>query len=158
MKQEPSEVDQTRRSLELARAEVNRQHPDKAIEYVRALRFEDSEDGVGQLWLESRLVLAESYMAKGDAAAEAFFSDVFEAVQNSERIDPQFELRANEHFGDYLSSFAHCLSQARPRYDRAKRIAVELRQPEDTARIQLKIERMELAVDKHPESDNFTTL
>ena len=63
-----------RHMLDLARAEINRLQPDKAIQYVRELGIEP--DSVSRtLWIESQLVLAEAYLAKGDVAAESFFLD-----------------------------------------------------------------------------------
>lgn len=147
-----------RHMLDMARIEINRLQPDKAIQYVRELGLEPGPEGIGTLWLESQLVLAEAYLAKGDPVSESFFEDVLDTLAGLETPESGLELRADEHYGDYFSCFAGCPSKARPLYDRAKQIAVGLRLPEDTARIQLKIERLELSIDRNPELDNFGTL
>jgi len=94
-------------------------------------------------------------MAKRDAVADTFFEEALASIASLPETDPLLEQRANEHYADYLSNFAGCRSKARPRYDLAKQLAVGNHLDEDIARIQLKIECLELTIDGHPELENF---
>ncbi len=152
----PLDAGKIQRNLELARSAVNAGKPERAIELVSSMGLDGEQAGFERFWAESRLVLAEAYMAKRDAVAETFFEEAMASIASlSEQKESLLEQRANEHYADYLSNFAGCRSKARPMYDRAKQLAVVNHLDEDTARIQLKIELLELIIDSHPELENF---
>ena len=146
------------RTLELARAAVNQQNPDRAMALVDTLGFVGGEEGFERHWAESRLVLAEAYASKGDSAAEALFEEALESIKALPQPDESLDVRAHEHFGDYLRCFAQRPSLARQNYEIAKKKAIGLRTQEDSARIQLKIETIDLTMDQSPELENFKTL
>jgi len=145
-----------RRILDLARGHINAQRPDDALELLRALRKDVDVPDEGPLAAECRILLAEAYGAKGDPAADVFFPEALELVDRLENKRPDLELRANEHFGDYLFSFAGRRSQAQDYYKEAKQAAVLQRLNEDSARIQLKLIHTALWTDDDG-LDNFST-
>ncbi len=148
-------LSRARHLVELAKAANNQQNPDLALQHLK-----DAEpilrDSVGlDLLAELHLVFAEAFGAKGDAAAPGCFETTFEALGSLVQRAPGLELRANEHYGDYLCRFEKRPSIARERYVAAKRIATEMGLVEDSARIQLKITGLDLSADKDPEFENF---
>jgi len=151
----PLDAGKIQRTLELARNAVNTSKPDSAIELVSSLGLDGEQEGFERFWADSRLVLAEAYMAKRDGVAETFFEEALTSIAALAERDSMLELRANEHYADYLSNYIGCRSKARPRYDLAKQLAVENHLDEDIARIQLKIELLELTIDTHVELENF---
>jgi hypothetical protein len=153
--QSPLDAGKIQRTLELARNAVNTGKPDSAIELVSSLGLDGEQEGFERFWADSRLVLAEAYMAKRNAVAETFFEEALASIASLPEKDPLLEQRANEHYADYLSNFVGCRSKARPKYDLAKQLAVENHSDEDIARIQLKIELLELTIDGHVELGNF---
>lgn len=155
MNQSPLDAEKIQRNLELARNAINGGKPDRAIELISCLGLDGEQEGFERFWAESRLVLAEAYMAKRNAVAETYFEETRAAIRNLPEKYLPLELRANEHYADYLSNFVGCRSKARPLYDLAKHLAVTNRMDEDVARIQLKIELLELTIDNHPELENF---
>ncbi len=158
MNDDPIDRGKIQRILDLARAANNQQNPDQAIALIGKLGLDGSEEGLEREWAESRLILAEAYTAKGDQLAETLFEETFELLAQFSIPQVIPEIRAHEHFGDYLRRFAKRPSLARQHYDNAKAKAVDLHMEEDSARIQLKIETIELAMDQSPEAANFATL
>jgi hypothetical protein len=158
MSEDSTELGRIERGLELARAAVNQQNPDRAITLVNSLHLADNAGGLERQWAESRLILAEAYAATGDVAAEALFEEALELVRALPQVDHSLEVRVYEHWGDYLGCFAMRRSLALQKYETAKKKAIALRTGEDSARIQLKIEMIELTMDGSPELDNFKTL
>lgn len=155
MHSSPLDIGKIQRTLELARNAINAGKPDGAIELVGSLGLDGEQDGFERFWAESRLILAEAYMAKRKAVAETFFEEALASIVSLPERNSLLEQRANEHYADYLSNFVGCRSKARPRYDLAKQFAVENHLDEDIARIQLKIELLELTIDGHAELENF---
>jgi hypothetical protein len=158
MTDDPIDAEKAERALELARAAVNRQQPDQAIALVDSLRLRGDEVGFERHWAESRLLLAEAYLSKGDPSAEGLFDETFALLAQLPQSEIGLEIRANEHWGDYLRCFIKRPSLARSHYEIAKRRSVELHMEEDSARIQLKIEAIELGMDNSSEVENFKTL
>jgi hypothetical protein len=152
MNPEPLEFARTERILDIARTEINRSKPGKAIEILNTISRESLEEHHAA---ECRRLLAEAYMAKSDPVAGAFFEEAIASFESLQHRAHGHELLAREHFADYLLNYAHCPSKARPFYEAAKRIAVDLRVGQDCARIQMKIELLELSIDQNPELENF---
>ena len=125
---------------------------------VDSLRLRGDEEGFERHWAETRLLLAEAYSAKGDPSAEGLFEETFALLAQLPQPEATLEIRANEHWGDYLRCFVKRPSLARPYYENAKRRSVELHMHEDSARIQMKIEAIELSMDNSSQVDNFKTL
>ncbi len=146
-----------RHILESARKEINRQNAPLALEYLGGIRREIEQLAAGPLWAEHRLLLAEAEGAKGDPAAESLFEEALERILNLTDQRSDLELRAREHFGDYLLCFAHRPSLAQPQYERAKAIAIANRLPEEAAHIQLKLIRVHLEIDCDEELASYTT-
>src|SRR4029077_17929640 len=158
MNDDPIDVEKIRRILHLAKAANNQQNPDQAIALIETLRLAESE-GLEKDWADSQLILAEAYTAKGDQLAETLFEETFELLAQFSPPEITLEIRAHEHFGDYLRRFAKRPSLAHEPYEHAKSRAVDLHIcAEDIARIQLKIEAIELAMDQSPEAENFASL
>ncbi len=106
MNEDLAELERIDRALELARAAVNQQNPDRAITLVNNLHLVENEAVLGRQWAESRLILAEAYAAKGDVAAEALFEEAMELIRALPELDDSLEIRVYEHLGDYLCCFA----------------------------------------------------
>ena len=145
-------------TLELARTEINRQNPHLALEYLKTVQ-RDVEDMAGSsAWAEHQLLSAEALSAYGDPAAETEFQEALQRISNLPVRDLGLEMRANEHFGNYLASFARRRSLARQHYESAKRVAVESSLPEDSARLQLFISKIDLEADQDPRLRSFQNL
>ncbi len=144
-----------RHTLDYARKEINRQNAPLALQYLDGIRHEVEELGAGALWAEHRLLLAEAEGAKGDPAAEALFEEALERIVDLSDSRADLEMRAREHFGDYLLCFARRPSLAQPQYERAKTIAIEGRLFEESAHINLKLIRVHLEIDRDEELANY---
>ncbi len=144
-----------RRTLDYARKEINRQNAPLALQYLDGIRHEVEELEAGPLWAEHRLLLAEAEGAKGDPVAEALFEESLERIANLSDSRGDLEMRAREHFGDYLLCFARRPSLAQPQYERAKTIAIEGRLFEESAHISLKLIRVHLEIDRDEELANY---
>jgi len=158
MTQYPPDSGKIHRTLELARCANNQQNPDQAVALIEKIGLDGAQDGLESEWAESRLILAEAYAAKGNQFAESLFEESLELLRQLAVPEIALELRAHEHLGDYLRRFARRPSMARREYDIAKARAVDLKLDEDSARIQLKLEAIELEMDKNPDLENFGTL
>ena len=157
MKDYDFDPEKIRRILELAKCANNQQDPDRAIALVSSSGLDGSQTGLEKEWIESRLILAEAYTAKGSSLAEPMFEETVELLKRSEIEDVAIESRVHEHFGDYLRRFAKRPSLARQEYEIAKSKILQLKLDEDSARVQLKLESIELDMDKSPELENFVT-
>jgi hypothetical protein len=155
---DPIASGKVQRILDLARAANNQQNPEQAIALIRSLELDGSQVRLERERVESRLILAEAYTAKGNQLADALFEETFELLSRLSIPEVTLEIRSHEHFADYLRCFAKRPSLARQHYEYAKVRAVNLRMEEDSARIQLKIETIELGMDQSPEAGNFATL
>lgn len=51
-------------------------------------------------------MLAEAFGAKGDPVAGALFSEALNIIVRLEQRHAELEMRANEHFADYLVKFS----------------------------------------------------
>ena len=143
------------RTLDIARTEINRQKPDRAIELVRELGLEEGQFGFERLYAEQLLVLAEAFAAKESPGAESLFDEALNSIASLPEPNEPLEMRAKEHFAMYLARFRASPSKALKFFGEANRIAARLELQEDSARIQLGIERIELEIDKSPELQNF---
>lgn len=153
----PFDREKILRILDLAKTANNQQKPDQAIALIEKIGIRSGDDGLETEWAESRLVLAEAYAAKGHQLSETLFEDVFGLLKKLSKRDPHLMIRAHEHYGGYLQQFAGRPSLAREHFEGAKAVALELRSDEDSARVQLKLELIDLTMDKSPELDNFKT-
>jgi hypothetical protein len=150
--------DDNDRILVLAKTAINQQHPHLAIEHLTSIeRFaEGTPETI--FWAEHRLVLAEAYGALGDEVAPSFFEEALERLAKLPEEHPGLELRAKEHYADYLNRFPpRRPSKAREFLVASKRIATHVGK-EDVARVQMKIIGIDLTQDKDTELGNFRTL
>jgi hypothetical protein len=147
-----------RQTLDLARGAINRQQPEDALELLRTIRDVNDPPERGPLAAEHRLLIAEARAAEGNQVADSLFAEALELIGNLEDRRPDLEVRVHEHLADYLVRFAGRPSAAREHYESAKRIAVEQRLSEDSARLQLKLIPIALQTD-HDETglENFRT-
>jgi hypothetical protein len=144
-----------RHFLDLARNEINRQHPDLALGYLQQIRSEIEDLEGRPIWAEHHLLLAEAYAAKCDAVAESLFEEVFERLPSLQGKLPRLELLAHEHFGDLLLHLAGRRSVARDHFEEAKKIAIKENLREENSRIELKLTNIYLEMDNDPEIPNF---
>ena len=144
----PGDLGKIRHILNLARAEINRQDPDLALQLLTRVRVDVEKHEGTWVWVEHRLLIAQALSAKGNDGAEQFFERVLEEIPKLEGTQAETELVANEHFGDFLVRHARKPSKARDYYSRALEIALALGLREDAARIRLRLTRINLEVDK----------
>lgn len=144
--------------LDLARREINHGDPNLALNYLRSTQDDVEQYEGTPIWAEHRLLIAEVFATLRDPVAESLFQ---EAVERISKLPPHqrddLELRAKEHFGDFLVREKRS-SRARPLFEAAKLIAARLKLIEDSARIELKIIRMDQKTDDSLELPNFMTM
>jgi hypothetical protein len=131
-------------TLQIARAEVIRLRPHVALEHLRTI-LRNTEDMPGtSVWAEHQLIYAGALAATGDEASELEFERALERIRNLPTRDIQLEMRAHEDFADFLVRFAHRPSLARQHYESARQLAVEHGLHEPSARLQLRIIKIDL--------------
>src|SRR6266568_4571233 len=137
-----------RRVLELARAAVHRGQAYQALGHLNSIQSQIDDLAGTSLWAEHELIYAGALAAMTDAmtdlGAEAAFEDALKRIATLSEPDLALEMLAHEDFGKYLAE-QRALRRAREHYGLAERIAESLDQPEDAARVQLCIIRMDLA-------------
>jgi tetratricopeptide (TPR) repeat protein len=142
--------------VDLAKAAINQQDPHGAIRLLTSVeRTVENMPGM-PVWADHRIALAEAYGALGDEVAPSFFDEALDRLTKLAEQQPLLEVRANEHYADYLCRFAKRFSKARELLGSAKLKSAWIGK-ENTARIQMKITSVDLRVDNDPELENFTT-
>jgi hypothetical protein len=127
-----------RRTLDLATNEIRMRNPDRALELIESIRADAEQTGIGALVAEHRLLLAEAFGAKGDPVAEALFSEALNIIVTLDPRHAELEMRANEHFADYLVKFAARPLDAREHILAANRIAIREGLEKESIRLGLK--------------------
>jgi hypothetical protein len=153
-----SELEKIRAVLDLARAEINRQEPDLALAHLREIQHDTDQFEGTVPWADFSLLIAEAFCAKRDEAAATFLEDAEERIQKITNPPPELQLRLWERCGDFHGSVSRRLSKAREYYAHAKVLALDLGVPELVARVELKIIRIDLHIDRDPAEENFRTL
>jgi hypothetical protein len=113
-----------RQTLDLARTEIKLGKPDQALQLIESIRNDVEQAETGLLVAEYRLLLAEAFGLKGDQAAESLFSEALDLIAKLEQPNAELEMRANEHFADYLIKFAARPLDARKHILAANRVAI----------------------------------
>lgn len=113
-----------RQTLDLARNEIKLRKPDRALELIESIREDVEQMGISALVAEHRLLLAEAFGAKGDPVAEGLFSEALDIIAKIEQPNADLEMRANEHFADYLVKFAARPLDARRHILAANKVAI----------------------------------
>src|SRR2546422_9857292 len=123
MTSQPSEAERLSRILELAKAAVNRQEPELALQLLKEIWPEIREGSGTLLSIEYEIIMGDILCARGDPAAGYHYEQALAGIAQLSQRDPKLEMRAHEHFGDYLYRFAHRPSSARRHYEAAANIA-----------------------------------
>ena len=76
------------------------------------------------LLAEYQLLLAEAFGAKGEPSAERLFSEALDLIVRLAGPRADLEMRANEHFADYLIKFAGRPLEARKYILAANKVAI----------------------------------
>jgi len=113
-----------RQRLDLARTEITLRKPDQALQLLESSRDDVKRTEIGVLVAEHRLLLAEAFGLMGDQSAESLFSEALDLIAKLEQPNAELEMRANEHFADYLIKFAARPLNAREYILAANRIAI----------------------------------
>jgi len=127
-----------RQTLDLARTEIKLRKPDQALQLLESIRDDVGQTEIGVLVAEYRLLLAEAFGAKGDRVAEGLFSEALDLIAKLERPNAELEMRANEHFADYLVKFAARPLDARKHILAANGIAIREGLENESIRLGLK--------------------
>jgi hypothetical protein len=134
-----SNSERLRRVLNLARREINRQKPNAALEHLWRIRDEvDVRHGTRER-AEFSLLLGEAHCAMRREDAEGHLREAEGRIEKLPQQDSELSLRLHVAYGDLFSSAFRRPSKAKEYYTLAKRHAIELGIPEETARIELKI-------------------
>ena len=136
-----------RRILNLARDAIIRLDAIRAVQYLKEIE-QAVEDRKGTaIWAEHGLLSAGALAAAGNPAAEAEFEEALQRVLNLTDRDAGLEMRAYDDFAKFLAEFPHRRSRAREYNQSAWKVAVERGLREDSARLQLRITKIDLEID-----------
>lgn len=127
-----------RQTLDLATTEIKLRKPDQALKLIESIRDDVEQTEIGVLVAEYRLLLAEAFGVKGDRAAEGLFSEALDLIAKLEQPNAELEMRANEHFADYLVKFAARPLDARKHILAANRVAIREGLENESIRLGLK--------------------
>ncbi len=152
-----ADEERLRHTLELARAENNRQQPLLALGHLKTISSQIDDLSGTALWAEHQLSYAEALSAMNDDAAEREFQEALLRVSNLETRDLTLELRAHEHFAQFQSRKQRP-SAAREHYQSAESIAVNAGLQEDADRVHLCIIRIDLESAHDPQLGSFQNL
>ncbi len=146
-----------RHVLDLARAEINRQRPRLALEHLRTIHEQIDQLRTLPLWAEFQLIYAEALSAMNVDAAEHEFQEALSRLSKLNPREPILELRAEEHFADFLSRRGR-VPLARGHYQSAESIAVDSGLREDADRIRLSTISMDLQSSNSQQWKSFQNL
>jgi hypothetical protein len=149
-----AEIDAT---LRLARREINRQEPDQAISYLKAVR--DMIEGYKErlIWVEYHLLIAEAYAAKYNPAAEDLFETVRTCIGQTAEANAEIRFRFHRSYGVFLSR-QKLWRRALEHYELAEPYAIEWGAREELADLNLKIIEAQLQVKKDPKVSSLRGL
>lgn len=142
-------------TLEKAHNEINRQNPDLAISFLSEINKDILDFEKTAEWAKHSLLHAEALAASCNPLTDDLFRETFDRLESLQEPAAELEFRAREHYADFLVRCQRRLSLARPQLERAKRIAIEQHSLEDSARIDLRIIRIDLQTDDDPQWPNF---
>jgi len=146
------------RTLQLARDEIKRLNPTRAFEYLGAIEFDVCERRGTAIWAEHKLLFASALAETGNSAAKQEFDEALERIRNLPDRDLDLEMRIFEDYAKYLACFEHRRSKAREYLQAAREIALKQGLLEDSARLQLKIIKIDLEIDEDPRKECFQNL
>ncbi len=140
-----TEENRLRHILSLARACVHRGQAYQAFGHLHSIEPEINDLPGTSLWAEYLLTYAGALGAMRDSAsaAEETFKEALKRISTLADPDPALEMLGYEDFGKYLAE-QRAFQRARQHYGLAERIAESLDQPEDVARFQLCVIRIDL--------------
>lgn len=127
-----------RQTLDLARNEINRRKPEEALELLESIRDDVEQTGISALTAEHRLLRAEAFGAEGDPVAESLFSEALNLIAGLEQPQAELEMRADEHFADYLVKFAARPLDARKYFLAANLVAIRQGLQQESIRLGMK--------------------
>jgi hypothetical protein len=136
---------------------INQQKGALAQRHLSEIQRRVEDCAIPLLSAEHQLTFAEALAATKNPAAEAEFEDALRQIRNLPECDPILELRALEHFARCLRS-QRKFSRALELYASAKKIAVESRLLEDSARVQLLHMTVTFEIDNEPQLHDFRSL
>src|SRR5229473_4924585 len=126
-------------TLDLARTEIQRLRPYVALEHLKSIQVEIDSLPCTSISAEHRLLYAGVLAASGDPGAESEFKQAVQQVLDLPTRDVGLEMRAHEDYGNYLRRFTRFRTVAREQYQLAKKVALECKLFEDSARFELDI-------------------
>lgn len=146
-----------RRVLDSARACVHRLEAPQGLALLHSIHLEIDDRPRTPMWVEHELIYAGALAAMKDPGAAAAFDNAFRRLSELPEPDPALEMLAHGDFGKYLAE-QRAFARAREQYGLAERIAESLEQPEDVARFQMCVIRIDLAERKDPRFSAFQKL
>ncbi len=139
-----------RHTLDLARTEIQRLRPFVALAHLNSIQARVEARPHTSISAEHRLLYAGVLAATGDEGAESEFRQALQDILDLPTRDIGLELRAHEDFGNYLRRFTRLRTLAREQYQLAKKLAVECKLFEDSARFELDIVSLDLEINQDP--------
>jgi len=146
------------RALQLARDEIKRLNPKRAFEYLKTIEPEVDQRIGTRVWAEHKLLFASALAETGNSAAEQEYGEALERIRNLSDRDLDLEMRIYDDFARFLACFQHRRSTAREYNQSAREIALKRGLIEDSARLQLRIVKIDLEIDEDPQKDSFRNL
>ena len=139
-------------SLELTRKAIIELKQSLAFQILTSIASDVESLSGTPILAEYQLLTANAYAMSSETAdtAEAEYQLAVEQICNLPTPDSDLEMRVHEDFGNYLVRFRGVRSRAREHFLSAKKIAILKSLPEDTARIELKIVKIDLESDRSP--------
>jgi len=129
--------------IDLARADVHRGEAHLALGRLNNIQTQVEQLSGSRLWAEHQLVFAGALAAMLDPDAHQAFAEALSRVSKLDDSEQELRMRLHEDFGKYLIS-KKAQKAAREQYVSAERAAEDLGRPEDVARHQLCIIRIDL--------------
>lgn len=157
---EQTELDRIRYVLRKAQHEVDRwdQKPASALQYLRSIKDAvDRYPGTSES-AEYSLTLGAVFTAMHDPGAESYLWDARDKIGHLREEAPELEVRFHDLHAYFSENVCHNRTSALKHLELAKAAAVRLGIGELTAHQQLRLIRLDLQINNHPEQKNFSTL
>jgi hypothetical protein len=138
MERDNSNFSEIREKFDLARNEIKRRKSDQALEIIESVRDDVAKQEDPQLLAEHRLLIAEARGIKGDRTAESLFTEALALIASLDSPQASLEMRANEHFADYLINFASRPLDGRKHLLAANQVAIREGLESESVRLGMK--------------------
>jgi len=145
-----------RRGLELARDCVKTGETPQALAHLHSIGIEVDEMTGSPEWAEYQLIYA-GCLPRRDPDTDYAYRDALTRISQLTERHPMLEMRGHDDYGKYLAG-RKIFSKATEESETARRIADELNQPDDAARLHLRVIGLDLEEQGSPLHSAFQNL